>query len=455
MTQTSTNKRSRAWLTWLIILIILALVAFFVIRSRQAAASKALQALETAQVTRQTMVTSISGTGTVRPEQLETLLWGTSGHVGDEAVKLGQAVKKGQILLSLAETDLPVDILQARIDEASIQESLKNLPDDTNLQRAQLQARISTSQQSLETMQKQLSDLQARVCTSWHLTDLQSRFDEAESTYNLEPTQQNKSKLDLARTNLDFCDESVIKVKVTDLEAQIQSQQTSIQKDQQDLEKIKDGPDPTVKEKLENQLAIVQKRMQAAEIKAPFDGVVTSIYTQTGSATTPGAKAVQVADLRAYYIDVPVAEVDIPVIMLDQETDLVFDAFFTDTYHGKVTQIDKVGQELAGVVNYNVIITMTDGIDKINPGMTAGVTIITAAKPNVLVVPSAAVKTVEGDSVVYVLINGAPQAVKVRVGAYSSESVEILEGNLQGGETLVLNPPSNIMQLFTQSRRMR
>jgi RND family efflux transporter MFP subunit len=244
-------------------------------------------------------------------------------------------------------------------------------------------------------------------------------------------------------------------VKVTDLEAQIQSQQTSIQKDQQDLEKIKDGPDPTVKEKLENQLAIVQKRMQAAEIKAPFDGVVTSIYTQTGSATTPGAKAVQVADLRAYYIDVPVAEVDIPVIMLDQEADLVFDAFFTDTYHGKVTQIDKVGQELAGVVNYNVIITMTDGIDKINPGMTAGVTIITAAKPNVLVVPSAAVKTVEGDSVVYVLINGAPQAVKVRVGAYSSESVEILEGNLQGGETLVLNPPSNIMQLFTQSRRMR
>jgi HlyD family secretion protein len=455
MTQTSTNKRSRAWFTWLIILIILALVAFFVIRSRQAAASKALQALETAQVTRQTLVTSISGTGTVRPEQLETLLWGTSGHVGDEAVKLGQAVKKGQILLSLAETDLPVDILQARIDEAATQESLKNLPDDTNLQRAQLQARISTSQQSLETMQKQLSDLQARVCTSWHLNDLQSLFDEAETTYNQEPTQQNKSKLELARTNLDFCDESVIKVKVADLEAQIQSQQTSIQKDQQDLEKIKDGPDPIVKEKLENQLAIVQKRMQAAAIIAPFDGVVTSIYTQPGSATAPGAKAVQVADLRAYYIDVPVAEVDIPVIMLDQEADLVFDAFFTDTYHGKVTQIDKVGQELAGVVNYNVTITMNDGIDKINPGMTAGVTIITAAKPNVLVVPSAAVKTVEGDSVVYVLVNGAPQAVKVRVGSYSSESVEILEGDLQEGETLVLNPPSNIMQLFTQSRRMR
>lgn len=455
MTQSDTKKRSRAWLTWLIIFIILATAAFFVIRSRQATALKAVEALETAQVNRETLVTSISGTGTVRPEQLEMLLWTTSGHVADEAVKLGQEVKKGQILLSLAENDLPVDILQARIDAASIQESLNNLPADTTLQRAQLQARISSSQQSLETIQRQLAELQARVCTEWHLADLQSRFDDAESTYNGEPTQQNKSRLDLARNNLDFCDESVIKLKIADLEAQIESQQTSVQKDQADLEKIKDGPDPLVEGKLQNQLAIAQKRMQAAEIRAPFDGVVTAIYTQPGSATSPNAKAIQVADLRAYYIDVPIAEVDIPVIELGQEADLVFDAFFTDTYHGKVTQIDKVGQEIAGVVNYNVTITMTDGITKINPGMTAGVNIITAAKPNVLVVPSAAVKTVEGDSVVYVLKDGTPQAVKVRVGAYSSESVEILEGNLEDGETLVLNPPSNIMQLFTQSRRMR
>lgn len=455
MTQTNPKKHSRAWLTWLIIFIVLASAAFLFIRSRRAAALKALEALETAQVSRQTLVTSISGTGKVRPEQLETLQWTASSHVGEGAVELGQEVKKGQIMLSLAETDLPIDILQARIDAASVEESLKNLPADASLQRAQLQARISSTQLTLDNLKKQLADLQARVCTSWHLADLQSRYDEAKSTYDQEPTQQNKSKMDLARNNLDFCDEAVIKQAIADLEAQIGNQQSSIQKDQEDLQKIKDGPDPVVKERLENQLAIAQKRMQAAEIRAPFDGVVTALYTLPGSVTAPGLKAVQVADLSAFYIDVPVAEVDIPVVALGQEVDLVFDAFFTDTYHGKVTQIDKVGQEQAGVVNYNVTITMTDGIDKINPGMTAGVTIITEAKPNVLVVPSQAVKTVEGKSVVYILKDGTPQTVEVRVGAYSSESVEILEGELQEGETLVLNPPSNIMQLFTQRGRMR
>ncbi len=455
MTQTTPKRNKRSWLTWLIILGLLAGAAFLFIRSRQAAAAKAMAALETVQVNRQTMVTSISGTGKVRPEQLETLAWATSGHVGEEAVALGQEVKKGQVLLTLSEADLPVDILQARIDVAAIEESIKSLPSDANLQRAQLQAKISSSQQSLESMQKQLADLEARVCTSWHLADLQSRFDDAESTYNQEPTQQNKSRLDLARTNLDFCDEAVIQQKVADLKAQIENQETNIEKDQQDLQKVKDGPDPVVQEKLENQLAIAQKRMQAAEIRAPFDGVITAIYTLPGSATAPGLRAIQVADMRTYYIDVPVAEVDIPAIALGQKADLVFDAFFTDTYHGEVTQIDKVGQEQAGVVNYNITITMTDGIEKINPGMTAGVNIITDAKPNVLVVPSMAVKTIEGDSVVYVLKNGAPQAVEVRVGAYSSENVEILEGELQEGETLVLNPPSNIMQLFTQRGRMR
>ncbi|MEA4812830.1 MAG: efflux RND transporter periplasmic adaptor subunit [Anaerolineaceae bacterium] len=448
-------KTFRRLVTWLVLFLLAAAAVFFFFWNRQQTAQKAMNALETSEVTRQTLITSIGGTGTVRPEQLETLVWASGGHVAEGAVVLDQKVEKGRILMALSEDDLPADIIQARMDYDSIQQSLQNLAADTALQKAQLELRLSSANQSLRQMEANLADLESRVCTAWHLADLQRSYDDSKSLYEREPTQLNKNKMDLAKTNLNFCDENTIKEQTDDLRVQMETQKTNIRKDQADLDKIKNGPDPAARAKLEYQLAISEKRMQSAQLKAPFSGVVTAVYTKPGASVAPGAKAVQVADFAHYYIDVPVAEVDIPAVKLGQQADLVFDAFFNSTYHGKVKEIAKVGIEQAGVVNYNVTIEMSDGLDTIKPGMTAGVTIITDAKPNVLVVPSAAVKTLQGESVVFLLKNGAPQQVKVRVGAYSSENVEILEGDLKEGDTLVLNPPSNIMQLFTQSRRMR
>jgi HlyD family secretion protein len=53
------------------------------------------------------------------------------------------------------------------------------------------------------------------------------------------------------------------------------------------------------------------------------------------------------------------------------------------------------------------------------------------------------VRVVDGQRVVYVLKDGQPVAVDVRLGATSDTTSEVVGGNLQEGDMIVLNPPSS------------
>jgi HlyD family secretion protein len=75
--------------------------------------------------------------------------------------------------------------------------------------------------------------------------------------------------------------------------------------------------------------------------------------------------------------------------------------------------------------------------------MTAAVNIVASELKDVLLVPNRAVRTVDGDRVVYVLRNGVPEPVKVTLGKTSDTNSQVLEGDLKEGDPIVLNPPTN------------
>ncbi|HEY6072379.1 MAG TPA: hypothetical protein VIV15_03050, partial [Anaerolineales bacterium] len=61
---------------------------------------------------------------------------------------------------------------------------------------------------------------------------------------------------------------------------------------------------------------------------------------------------------------------------------------------------------------------------------------------DVLLVPNRAVRVVDGQRVVYVLKNGQPETVEITLGASSAEVSEVVAGDLQEGDSIVLNPPT-------------
>jgi HlyD family secretion protein len=75
--------------------------------------------------------------------------------------------------------------------------------------------------------------------------------------------------------------------------------------------------------------------------------------------------------------------------------------------------------------------------------MTAAINIIVERLQDVLLVPNRAVRVKDGQRVVYILKNGIPEPVSITLGASSETDSEVVEGELQAGDRIVLNPPEN------------
>jgi len=74
----------------------------------------------------------------------------------------------------------------------------------------------------------------------------------------------------------------------------------------------------------------------------------------------------------------------------------------------------------------------------IKPGMTAAVNITVSEVTGALVVPSRAVRTVNGQQVVTVLVNGKATPEVVKLGASSGALTQIVSGNVKEGDQIVV-----------------
>jgi len=94
------------------------------------------------------------------------------------------------------------------------------------------------------------------------------------------------------------------------------------------------------------------------------------------------------------------------------------------------------------VVNYDVVIDITSSYDGLlKPDMTASVTIMLEARPNVLAVPVEAVKRERGKTLLYILTDGRAEPREVKTGWKDGPWIEIA-GGVEEGETALLSVPA-------------
>lgn len=435
------NRKLNGWILALIIILLAAVTFVFVQqRARKAAALKEVN-LQTVPYQKENLVNTISGAGIVRAKQSANLTWQASGFVAKTNLTPGATVKADEVLLQLDADRLPADLLQAELNKTNAETKLNTLEADTALQRATLQNNISTTEAALTKLQEQKQALTLRTCSQDRLKSLQDAYNNALKNYETYPSQTRWALVEAAKQNLAYCDPETIAKELLSLDNQISLQEETLKTHQANLAKIMDGPDPETKSNLELQVALAEKQLNNKAIHAPFAGTITAISSKEGDAVSLGSQAIQLADLSALYVDVPVSEVDINTIKVGQSAELVFDAFFEQPFQGKVVEIAMVPSTATGVVNYTVTIAIEKPGDKIKPGMTAGVSILTEKRENVFVVPAEAVQKRGEESFLYVQRNGMPVQVKVQTGAYSGQKVEIVSGDIKEGEAIYLSPP--------------
>jgi len=199
--------------------------------------------------------------------------------------------------------------------------------------------------------------------------------------------------------------------------------------------------------KYKNQQAVISQAQAAVNnawlayqlsspiVVAPRDGIITGLSVVEGMTINSNSSSTKVAVVQtkgAPIASFNLSEIDVCQIKPGQKATIVLDSFPDKTYTGKVVGVDRVGTVTSGVTQYPVVVRLDTSAPEILPHMAATAKIIIESKENVLLVPSSAVQTQNGQSYVRVLKNGQVQMIPVETGLVSDTQTEIVSGLAEG-----------------------
>lgn len=464
MIQTTWNRiRQNRWLSIGLIAVLL-VAALLVFRSFTAgrAAQALTDSLQTEVVQTGNLTATIGATGTVRAAQSATLAWKTSGTVEEVSVEVGDRVAANAVLASLQRTSLSQNVILAQSDLESARDQLESFHDSygdlglaqamealaqaedavdstqrrvNNLATPATQVKIDQAYANLILADKQLEDARdfyadfanrpqddyLRASAQSQLSQAQAFYDSAERTYNAYISPSND--LDIA-------------IAV----AQAALARAELEQAQENYNKIVGGPTQEAIAAAEARVIAAEATLKQAYIEAPFAGVITDAFAVQGNLVSAGTTAFTLDDLDNLLVDVEVSEVDINRVEVGQTAFLTFDAIPDVEYEGQVISVALAGVVNQGAVNFRVTVQLTDPDGLVRPGMTAAVNVVVTELENVLLVPNRAVRVLDGQRVVYLLVDGQIQYVNVELGASADTYSEVIGGDLAAGQVVVLNP---------------
>jgi HlyD family secretion protein len=376
------------------ILVLGGIVAFTVVRA-QSGYTKVV----TGKVVRENLVSTVSGTGQIKPKTYVNVGAEALGRITHLYVKEGDHVHRGQELATLenvqqaanvtgqksaiaaAGTDVAADIAAEKTQEAGVEHAKADLEQkllDYNRAKALYEAQVMSKQ-----------DFDAKKAA--YDTDV-ATLDQNEAA-----VAQAKATTASARGHMN--------TQVSDLTAN------------EDL--------------LHKTVAI-----------APFDGIVTNLPVREGETVVPGIQdtngsvLMTIADVSVITAEVKVDETDIVNVAMGQLANVTVDAMPGRVFQGHVTEVgDQALLRSSGVAtsqstsgqeeakDFKVVITLDHPNDELRPGLSTTAKIVTAEKPNAITIPIQAlamrsVETVNGKQAYVATLTGANAAQKQVQGVF-------------------------------------
>jgi HlyD family secretion protein len=398
----------------------IALVVILAIAMNAGGPADAASQYQTEEIGRGTLRATVGATGVVRARQSAILTWQTGGTVQAVNAAVGQQVSADEVLATLNKTSVPQNVISAEADLVTAQQALDDL---VNSDTARAQALIA-------------------------LKDAQEVYDRA-----FEYRESLNGKIDLQRvTFVSIGGQQVPQIKyykgfadaetIANAEDDLALKKAQLDDAQRAYDRVKDGPNPADVAAAEARVAAAQATLNMARIISPIAGTITQAEPIPGDQVVAGDVAFRVDDLSRLLVDVEVSEVDINSLSVGQEVALTFDAILDKPYHGQVIEVGQAGDTADGVVSFTVTVEITDTDELVKPGMTAGVNVVVNELNDVLLVPNRAVRVVDNQRVVYVLRAGQPVRVDVVLGQSDGARSVLVSGDVEEGDLVILNPPS-------------
>lgn len=235
------------------------------------------------------------------------------------------------------------------------------------------------------------------------------------------------------------------------------------------------------------QLKRDQVNLSYTIVRSPVSGVVVDRQIDVGQTVASSFQTptlIKIAqDLSKMQIDTTFAEADIGNIKVGQSAKFTVDAFPNRSFEGVVKQVRLNATTTSNVVTYDVVVSVDNTDQALLPGMTAYVNIMFAQHKNVLMVSNVTLrykpklndqtaqkwhakdkstqdksKSNDGGFTkgkVFVLKDGKPQLIKVKIGITDGKSTEVVSKDLAVDTKVIVGENSSDAQAANSASNMR
>lgn len=365
----------------------------------------------------------VSAVGNVVFGNMDELNFPISGKLSQVYVKDGQNVQVGEKLASLTTTTL--------------------------------EENVQTAQNNYDSAQQKINALYGQA--SQDVQTAQNTLNQAQATLNADQTNLNS----ISSTSPNY----------QTLESKVQSDNTQVSIDQQNLQNAQQEPlyynlAPLIDAKNNAYINLeqAQSALAQATLVSPINGTVIFLSSiapneQVGASSQGGSKGIAsaqsgisnvagnsfitIANTKSAQIFSYVDESSIAKVSVGQSVDISLTAYPNQKFKGSVVSIEPSSTIIQNVVNYGVTISIDNPPSSIKLGMSANVNIITSQASNTLLIPnSALVYTNSGKPLVILDQNGKYTKKSIQTGISNIYFTQVTSG-LKAGDKIVVNGNSS------------
>jgi HlyD family secretion protein len=412
------HRRSRKWLWALSPVVLLAGAAAW-----RASSAPAPPQYGVAQVRRGDVAKTISATG--RLQALTTVQVGTqvSGTIAEIYADFNSQVRKGQVIARLDASQLQAQLTQASANLMGATASVQTA-----------QAAVLSADASVQAAEANVDRLQAMV------DDAERNLARAREL--VEAGVAPRRDLDTAQTAAAqaAAQKQQALAQVNQAKAQAQSARSQLNQAQAQAAQARASVD------------IASVNLERTVIKAPIDGVVVARNVDVGQTVAASLQAPTLFlianDLTRMQVLADIDEADVGQLQPGALVRFTVDAYPSETFDGRISQVRLSPQTVQNVVTYTAVIDVANPESKLKPGMTANVNAVTAERRGVLTVPAAALRFRPEDApaaeparragaAVYRVNGNNLEKTPVRTGLSDGQQVEIVSGLSEGDSVAV------------------
>ena len=339
------------------------------------------------------------------------------GRVAWIGVEKGDAVREGQVLVRLEDTEFRAQVNQARANLAAAQARLDQL---------------RTGSRPQEKLRDKAAVLQAEA----RLKTAEADYERTERLFRAGVS--SKAELDRAVLERDTAGALLEAARQSSTLTDIGPRPEEIRAAQAEVQQMKAALD------------YADTQLAATEIRAPVSGTVLERIVERGEMVSPSAfggsgartSVVDLADLTDLQVELDISQTDFARLKMDQRAEIIPEAYPNLRYVGYIAEIAPEANRAKSTIQVKVKVENPD--QQLRPEMNARVNFLaenttgdqTSASSRVLV-PKLAVVRRDNGSFVFVIKGNKVEQRSIRPGEEIGDDYYVLEG-LSGNESVAI-----------------